>query len=88
MSAHTVNNFDKALELLHRSARSRLQSRYNRHLRRAWDAGMQTPFSESHAAERFPQIEKRYVALAGALIKLTGSPRLAYEDREDFIGCT
>ena len=85
MSAHTVNNFDKALELLHRPARSRLQSRYNRHLRRAWDAGMQTPFSASHAAERFPQIEKRYVALAGALIKRekeleTALDRMAQEE--------
>ena len=69
MSAHTVNSFDKALTLLHRLTRSRLQSRYNRHLRRAWDARMRTPFLASQAAGKFPHIEERYLALAGALIQ-------------------
>ena len=85
MSAHTVNSFDKALTLLHRLTRSRLQSRYNRHLRRAWDGRMRTPFLASQAAGKFPHIEERYLALAGALIQRekeleTALDRMAQEE--------
>lgn len=85
MSAHTVNSFDQALTLLHRLTRSRLQSRYNRHLRRAWDARMRTPFLASQAAGKFPHIEERYLALAGALIQRekeleTALERMAQEE--------
>jgi len=92
VSAHTANNFDKALELLHRPARSRLQSRYNRHLRRAWDVRMRTPFSASQAAGKFPQIATRYLALAAALIKRekeleTALDRMAQEEVVRTSGC-